>query len=109
MPVPVSDVDLAFPARGLDIMPPMREIPQKYERSHPYHELLHVWMFKGLDPKVEFHMREGVDGSEAFRHLSVIVGSFAPRHEHKMAAFAYLSSLWFTKVVNDGTTYQENS
>ena len=109
MPVPVSDIDLAFPARGLDLMPSMRVIPQKYHRNHPYHDLMHVWMFKGVAADVEFHMQDGVDGATAYRHLSVMVGSYASRHEHKMAAFAYLCSLWFTKVVNDGTTYEENS
>lgn len=108
-PVPVEDVDVAFPAHAMDVMPPMRDIPQKYLRNHPYHLLLHAWMFTGLDEKVEFHMQPGVDGATAYRHLSVIVGSYQPKHEHKMAAFAFLCAQWFTKVVNNGTTYEEIS
>lgn len=43
-------------------------------------------------------MKDGIDGDTAVRHLRAIQGSFAPKHEHKMEAVAYLASRWFTKV-----------
>jgi hypothetical protein len=54
---------------------------------------------------VEFHMNAGFDGEMAFRHLTVVLGSYEPKHQHKMGTVAYLGSLWFDHVVNDGVTY----
>jgi hypothetical protein len=108
-PVPVSKVDLVYPARALDLMPPLHQIPSRYRQINPWSAFCTHWMFQGLTDEVQFHLKDGVDGEAAYRHLSVIVGSFAPKHEHKEAAFSYLCSLWFTKVVDDGITYEEKS
>lgn len=105
-PQKVSDVDVAFPARALEIMPVVDDIPAQYWDSNPWSGLFWDWMTGRIDPAVEFHMN-GVDGETAYRHLSVIMGSFAPKHEHKEAAFAFLCGLWFTQVVNGPNVYEE--
>ena len=38
---------------------------------------------------------KGVDFKQAHAHISVILGSFEPKHEHKIAGCAYLESMWF--------------
>lgn len=35
---------------------------------------------------------------QAYRVLGATLRSFAPKHEHKMAAVAYMMSCWFTSV-----------
>jgi len=106
-PVPVSDVDVAFPAMALDVMPLLKEIPKKYQVDNAWTSLFLEWFTNGLDPAIEFWMKDGIDGLTAYRHLSVIIGSYAPKHEYKEAAFTFLCSLWFTKVVNHGRTHKE--
>jgi hypothetical protein len=108
-PVPVSDVEVAFPAMALDIMPEWDAIPEEYQDYNTWSPFFMEWFTKGLPADVEFHMAGGIDGNTAFRHLSVILGSYAPRHQHKEAAFTFLCSLWFTKVVTSGHTYEEKS
>jgi len=106
-PVPVSDVDVAFPAGAMDIMPALDAIPDEYLNDNTWTKFFLDWFVKGLDADTAFHMVEGIDGNTAFRHLQVIMGSYAPRHEHKEAAFTFLCSLWFTKIVSHGNTYEE--
>ena len=50
------------------------------------------WFFRGL-PKFP-EARAGIDENEAIRHLSAILKSFQPSHEHKEAAVAWLASRW---------------
>jgi hypothetical protein len=47
---------------------------------------------------VKFYPREGVDPEKAFRAIKATLGSFAPKHQHKEAAVAYMLSCWFAKV-----------
>jgi len=101
-PIPVSQVDLAFPAHAHRLMPPMEAIPEEFRhdgaRSSPVAEkwlgFQRQWFYKGLEG-VKFARKEGIDAETAFRHLQCIQGSFQPKHEHKVAAVAYLASLWF--------------
>lgn len=89
----LKDVDEAFPANALDYMPSMKEIPH-YEKRRELEDLVSRWFFTGLDD-VAFKAKEGVPGSAAFRQLKCIMGSFAPKHEHKIAAVAFLLNEWF--------------
>lgn len=63
-----------------------------------WHEFQTKWFYFGLPPGTQFHMKEGIDGKTAVRHLSCIQKSFQPSHEHKVAAVAYLLSLWCNDV-----------
>lgn len=106
MPIPVTDVDIAFPANALELMPSMAEIPEEFHRgSTVWNRLASDWFYTGL-VEPSFHMAPGVDGNEAHRQLSVIMRSHASKHEHKEATVAYLSSLWFIKVVTAMKTYE---
>ncbi len=93
----ISDAMMAFPADVMDMMPKMKDIPEKYQRGHtPANMFVAKWFFKGLkNPK--FYPREGVNAEQAFKHLRCILGSFQPKHEHKEAAVAFLLDEWFEK------------
>jgi len=101
VPVKVTQLDLAFPARALPLMPPMDAIPAEFRgtgstpASAKWRQFQTTWFFKGL-AGVQFGRKEGIDAETALRHLQVIQGSYEPKHEHKQAAVAYLASLWFT-------------
>lgn len=106
-PTPITDVELAFPARVKHLMPPMLQIPAEFRNGRsPWCRLASDWFAHGLrDPA--FHMTPGIDGNNATRQLSAILRSFEPKHEHKEAAVAYLASLWFVRVVTSTVTYPE--
>lgn len=107
-PVEVDDIEIAFPALGLQRMPAYDEIPDDFRdgnwRRHPDNPaakwldfqsdwFANGWMWARMTP------RSGVDPFAAMRHLHCIQGSYAPKHEHKMAGVAYLASLWFEDIL----------
>jgi hypothetical protein len=97
----LTDIDVAFPASALDWMPPMEEIPDEFkDRSNEWCKIASSWFFFGLPKNVKFYPREGVDPAKAVRAIQATLGSYAPRHQHKEAAVAYMLSCWFTKVKN---------
>lgn len=104
-------IDCSKPAKGLtaldvvfggglkieSLMPSMSAIPEEFKNNGngPWLEWQRRWFFEGLKefPKA----KPGIDLSDATRHLATIQGSFAPKHQHKEAAVAYLASLWLEK------------
>jgi hypothetical protein len=97
-PQEVSDLDVAFAASVRHLMPAMDEIPEEFRRDRtPYNKAVDTWFFEGLN-RSALRVKDGVDERAAIRHLSCIMRSFGPRHEHKTAAVAYLMSLWFDLV-----------
>lgn len=105
-PVEVSDVQLAFPGNVMHLMPAFDDIPSDYRSNRRCWEQ-RLWIalfFFGL-ADLELLPAEGIDPDKAFRHLRCIAGSFEPKHEHKEAALAYLTSRWFVGAwwkLNDG-------
>ena len=101
-PRETTDVEMAFPANALDYMPPRAECEAALEampdKGRGWIEFQERWFFEGLPKETRFYVKDGIDKDAALRHLSVIQGSFSPKHEHKMAAVAYLASLWFNEV-----------
>lgn len=102
MPVPeITKVDEAFPAHALDWMPAWEEIPEEFrEGDNEWEKIVHAWFFHGLPENVEFYPRKGVDAEKAYRVISATLHSFAPSHQHKVAAVAYMLSCWFMEVRN---------
>ena len=100
-PVDLSVIDTTFPARALEWMPLWEEIPEDFRtgdgEAARWHKIVHDWFYRGLD-EPQFFLKPGIDGEVAVRHLQAILGSYAPKHEHKVAAVAWLASLWFDDV-----------
>ncbi len=100
-PMDVSALDLAFPANVMHMMPAHDAIPAEFSRSgNKWNRLFNDWFFQGLS-SLEVVAKEGIDKDRGLRHISVVMRSFEPKHEHKEAACAYLMSLWF-----DDATYE---
>ena len=94
LPIPVSDVDMAFGGKAMEILPPMDAIPAEFQRGNSeWNRFISDWFFRGLKTYPE--PREGVDFELALKNLKCVIGSFEPKHEHKEAGAAYLASLWF--------------
>jgi len=98
----LDGLDVAFGISDRDIkrlMPAMSDIPEEFKsgRDNKWREFQSDWFFYGL-VKLSVTAKPGIDKGMAMRHLTAIQSSFAPKHEHKTAAVAYLASLWFTDV-----------
>jgi hypothetical protein len=99
LPVAVDEVTLAFPADLSELLPPWEEIPDEFKKTYgAWVAFADLWFGQGLAATTEFYCKDGIDGATAVRHLKAILGSFQPKHEHKIAGVAYLCSLWFEKV-----------
>lgn len=109
LPVEISDVSLAFPADALDYMPAWADIPEDFKSytaaANDWQEFAHTWFRYGIGSEytgflcTEVGDDERLDGETVTRQISAILGSYAPKHEHKMASVAYLLSLWIDSAV----------
>ena len=92
-----SDAEVAFPTRTC--LPPYDDLPEDfvYERgaARPFTSAVDRLFFDGgklADHGLTF--KPGVDAAKAMRALRVCLGSWEPKHEHKVAGTAYLLSQW---------------
>lgn len=101
-PQDISDATVAFPASVTHLMPAYDKVPDEFKRGrNAWVRLMTTWFYKGL-VGAKFTPKAGIDKTKALRHISAVIGSFEPKHEHKEAAVAYLLSLWFDRVEIDG-------
>jgi len=91
----VSDADIAFPTA--QHIPKKEDIPKEFWKTNGtiWHEAFNDWFFTGIRAE-QFTSKEGVDKGKAIRALKSIMGSWGPKHEHKVAACTYLMSEWFS-------------
>lgn len=104
-PQPVEDADMAFgPADVFALMPSYLEIPEEYKSIYNgWHQFFGHLFYSGESVSdLKIHAKKGIDGEMAWRHLIAMTKSWDSKHEHKTAAFAYLSDLWFRKVTYKG-------
>lgn len=100
-PVELNKVQQAFPADALDYMPDAdtaRTWLEEQGRDAWQLKFQQDWMFRGVED-LQFIPRDGswtqVEVDRAFVHLGAIQASYAPKHEHKEAAIAFLVGQWF--------------
>jgi hypothetical protein len=86
----VSDVELVFPTNVDKFLP--SAIPD-YENKDFWEGFTQSVFSSGLKEKLV--PKEGIDAGKALRHIKVCLGSWEPKHEHKIAGVAYLFSSWF--------------
>lgn len=112
MPAVVTDADIAFPARGVELTPDFDELPDDYRDlnmrgNHPevfiHFELanaLHAFyaVHLPLPEDLVFEFNEGVTADAVQRHVRVVVGTFGTKHEHKICGLAWLLSLWMKDI-----------
>lgn len=99
-PVDMSLMDSAFGKMGL-LLPRWEEIPEEFKSFGGTGTVAKKWIkvvddvfFRGIKI-VEAIPKNGIDKKVAIRHLTSILHSWEPKHEHKTAGVAYLMSLWF--------------
>lgn len=95
-PHEVSDLMIAFPATLGELLPPY-ELTRDWEKTPeaaPFLKAVQTWFYAGLSPESEFDLKDDIDGELMLRHLKCVLGSFEPKHEHKMAGAAYLLAQW---------------
>lgn len=101
----VTDQEVAFGGR---LLPKYEDIPDEFKilagcKRNKWVQLTEEWFYNGLK-SCRWHPKPGIDTEKALRHIKVIMVSFGPKHEHKIAGVAYLLSQFFEDVeyeVND--------
>ena len=95
----VTDIEMIFGAKIAHLIPAYKDIPVEFKKAGAtkWERVADRWFARGLKG-VELDPKEGVDLAKALRHLSTIMNSYEPQHEHKIAAVAYLMSQWFEDV-----------
>ena len=94
----VTMLDVAFGSNALDLMPAMKDIPKDYPNQQKWIDIMNRWFFEGLKGAT-FVPKPGGDQKKALATIAAVLRSFAPRHEHKEAAVAYMLSEWFEDVI----------
>ncbi len=96
----VTDAELIFSANISRLMPKYEEIPSEFKRfgATKWERIADLWFCRGLHG-AQFVVKSGIDEKRVMRHLSTIIQSYEPKHEHKIAAVAYLLSEWFEDIV----------
>ncbi|WP_435952694.1 hypothetical protein [Dryocola sp. BD626] len=91
----ISRKEVAFgPEKMTDYLPPAHKIPKEFfSDSNKWSRYIQGWFYGGL--KESPIAKDGVNFKDAAAHISVILASFEPKHEHKIAGCAYLASQWF--------------
>jgi len=110
-PQELDGLDAAFgPKDGISqLLPKWEEIPEDFRNesgeAKKWVKVLGDWFFAGIKI-TNIVMKEGVNQKEAMRHLSSIMHSWEPKHEHKTAGVAYLMSLWFETLEYEKVEYE---
>ena len=91
----ITDRDIAFGPNVLSQwMPAQIDIPKEFfDANNKWYDFISDWFFAGLTSRPQ--AKEGIDTFKALAHIRVVMSSFEPKHEYKIAACAYLASLWF--------------
>lgn len=101
-PRDVTDLDMAFPASIRNLLPDEGEIPKEFfDDANPWVAIAQRWFYEGLPQATVFQTKPEIELRRAMRHLRAVLGSFHSGYKHKIAAVAYLLSLWFERVDPD--------
>jgi len=102
LPIPVTGVDMAFGGDIDKLLPDYDSIPEEFTvgcNHNKWNKIFSNWFFHGLDKDTDFIPKDGIDPKAALQHISAIMKSWAPKHEHKEAGCAYLLQLWFKDII----------
>ena len=89
----------AFPADVIgEYLPEQDKIPKEFWEGNEWTTIAGKWFAGMIDENSEFHAKEGIDAEVAFWHCKTVLGSYQPKHQHKIAGVGFLLSKFFTKV-----------
>lgn len=104
----VNGVDAVFGGdKALKIMPAQKDIPKDYPNLGKWRKVMNDWFFEGIK-NARWTPKAGVDTKNALRAIKTVMTSFAPKHEHKEDAVAYMLSEWFEDVTYDTTEEKQS-
>jgi len=98
----IKGVDVAF--GNIKHMPKMADLPEEFQRERgPFCKAVASWFYSGAKPidngleidGVKFVAKPGVDKSKALAAIKAALGSWEPKHEHKIAGCGFMLSEWF--------------
>lgn len=95
-PLEVTDLQMTFPAELGNLLPKWEIIPEEFKSSNNlYTSFADAWFFEGWPAnKFLVYPKGDIDPEKATRHLYSILRSYAPQHQHKIAAVAWLAYRW---------------
>jgi len=92
----VTDIDMAF-GRIEGLLPKREDIPKEFFKDwNQWNNIASQWFFGGL--KAKFKPKAEINQEDALRHVTAILSSFEPSHEHKIAGCAYLLHEFFEEI-----------
>ena len=127
-PKEVSDIRMAFPGGVIGSYLPEINVSRvhnldesDFPKSERFFAYRHEWermaemLFFGNVPDGEMVLYDGVDPDMMQMHTRVCLGSWEPKHEHKISGVGYLLSKWIAGIksstVNvplpDGMSWEE--
>lgn len=98
--VSVSDADLAFPARGAEMLPDEKLVTPEFLASNAYKKwsaLFHQLFYSGSPPrkKLELYPKEGADSDAVWRMICCAMGTYGCKHERKVEGVAFMFDYFF--------------
>lgn len=92
--IPLPDV-----THGISHIPKRDSIPSEFfDFNNKWRKIASNAFFGNLPKNIKYIPKEGVDKGKAIFAIQLILESFRPEHNHKIAACAYLLSEWFEDV-----------
>lgn len=98
----LTKLDVAF--GNIAHMPKMVDLPEEFQRQRgPFCRAVSTWFYSGCKPLengieidgVKFKAKAGVEVWKALGAIKAALGSFEPKHEHKIAGCGFMLSEWF--------------
>lgn len=104
VPEKLTRADVAF--GNIDHMPRYSTLPEEFQRERsPFCDAVQHWFFSGAKGHtngieidgVPYTAKPGVNAAQALAAIKAVLGSFEPKHEHKIAACGFMLSEWFDR------------
>jgi len=104
---PIPDLDDPAAVFGsASHLPAMKDLPREFQEERgPFCDAVSDWFFGGARTEAggrrlviksrTFVAKPGVDAPKALHAIKAALGSFAPKHKHKIAGCGFLLSEWF--------------
>lgn len=99
----LSDMDVM--CGDIKHMPKFETLPDKFQDfcNNLYCDAVANWSYSGGNMFLTgvaisgdiFTAKDGVDSTKALRAIKAVLGSWEPKHEHKLAACGFMLSEWF--------------
>lgn len=88
-----TDFDITKVRNTHDVMPTKEQIPEEFWDHHynTWNKYVSDLFFLGGK---KYKTKDGIDFKLAWKQISFILTSWDTKHEHKIAACAYLANLW---------------